>query len=83
MKLDTDDLGWAQYVIIDIEKNDSDSDHTLEIVRNKLQVQKQRRELYSMNQNDKYNNNSTGIVTVYVISVFCLFSMYIGFIIYT
>jgi hypothetical protein len=81
MKIDTDDSGWSQYVIIDIEKDDSDNERerALKIVRNKIQVQRERRELYSMNQDDK----SSGIVTVYVISVFCLFSMYIGFLIYT
>jgi hypothetical protein len=84
MKIDTDDSGWSQYVIIDIEKDDSHSDNangrTLEIVRNKLQVKKQKRELYSMNQHDKYNVPS-GII-VYSISVFCLVSLYIGFLIY-
>lgn len=82
MKIDTDDSGWSQYVIIDIEKDDSNNANgrTLEIVRNKLQVKKQKRELYSMNQHDKYNVPS-GII-VYSISVFCLVSLYIVFLIY-
>jgi hypoxanthine phosphoribosyltransferase len=80
MKIDTDDSGWSQYIIIDdIEKDDTE--RTLEIVRNKLQVQKQKQELRAMNQNDK-PTGSSGVVTIYAISVFCLLSMYVGFLLY-
>ena len=81
MKIDIDDSGWSQYVMIDIETDETEQ--TLEIVRNKLEVKKQKKELHEMNQNDKHKQvSSTGVITIYAISVFCLLSMYVGFLLY-